>query len=94
MVGGHFERHLARMRRVYACRLAALENALARHFGDRVVRDAASTAAGLHLLVWFDLPYDEAELVRRATAAGVQIDPASPASRRRPPALAPSSATP
>jgi GntR family transcriptional regulator / MocR family aminotransferase len=78
MVGGHFERHLARMRRVYACRLAALENALARHFGDRAVLDAASTAAGLHLLVWFDLPYDEAEMVRRATASGIQIDPASP----------------
>ena len=78
MAGGYFERHLARMRRVYASRLAALESALVRHFGDRAIRDPASTAAGLHLLVWFDLPYDEPVLVRRAAVAGIQLDPASP----------------
>ncbi|MCC6791133.1 MAG: PLP-dependent aminotransferase family protein [Thermomicrobiales bacterium] len=75
---GQFERHLARMRRVYASRLAALEAALTHWFGDRVVRDPAATAAGLHLLVQFDVPYGEAEMVARAAAAGVLVDPASP----------------
>lgn len=75
---GHFERHLARMRRVYASRLAALEEALSRWFGQRVIRDPAATAAGLHLLVQFDLPYGEAEMVARGAASGVLLEPASP----------------
>jgi GntR family transcriptional regulator/MocR family aminotransferase len=83
---GHFERHLARMRRIYAARLAALEEALARWFGPRAIRDPAATAAGLHLLVRFDLPYGEAEMVRRAAAAGVQIEPAGPSYLTTPPA--------
>jgi GntR family transcriptional regulator/MocR family aminotransferase len=82
---GHFERHLARMRRVYASRLAALEEALRCWFGDRAARDPAATAAGLHLLVRFDLPYGEAEMVARAAAAGVLLEPASPSYLNPPP---------
>jgi GntR family transcriptional regulator/MocR family aminotransferase len=78
MADGHFERHLARMRRIYASRLAALEHALFRHFGTWATRDPASTAAGLHLLVWFDLEFNELELARRAAIAGILIEPASP----------------
>lgn len=76
--GGHFERHLARMRRVYAARSSAMLTAVARHFGDRAAPHSASTTAGLHILVQFEVPYGETEMMRRASGAGVLIDPASP----------------
>jgi GntR family transcriptional regulator/MocR family aminotransferase len=75
---GHFERHLARMRRVYASRLSAMLEALTNCFGSRVSRDPASTDAGLHILAQFDVSYDESELVRRASSRQVLIDPAGP----------------
>ena len=75
---GNFERHLARMRRIYASRQVAMLTALDRYFGGKAHRDAASTAAGLHMLVNFDVDYDEAEMMRRATGAGILIEPAGP----------------
>jgi len=75
---GHFERHMARMRRIYASRQIAMLTALDRYFGGSAHRDAASTAAGLHMLVNFDVDYDEAEMMRRATLASILIEPASP----------------
>ena len=72
----HFERHLARMRRLYAARQAALAEALASELDGIARRDPATTAAGLHLLVGFDVPFTEEQLVARAATAGVALDPA------------------
>ena len=82
---GHFERHLARMRRLYAARQAALLDALAAELPGIARRDPATTAAGLHLLVGFDVLFAEPELVRRAAGAGVRLDPAGPCYLATPP---------
>jgi GntR family transcriptional regulator/MocR family aminotransferase len=84
---GHFERHLARMRRLYAQRRAALLRALAAELPGIARHDPATTAAGLHLLVGFDLPLTERELVARAAAAGVRLEPAGPCYALDPPPL-------
>lgn len=73
---GHFERHLARMRRLYAGRLETLTQALAEFLPGIARREPAAEAAGLHLLVGFDVPMTEAALVGRAGAVGVRLDPA------------------
>lgn len=85
VAGGHFERHLARMRRLYAVRRAALVDALAEHLPDLACREPRVAAAGLHLLVGFDVPGSEAGLVARAAGAGVGLDPAGPCFLAGPP---------
>ena len=83
--GGHFERHVARMRTGYKARKEALM-AAARRWGAAAGPEAFSGAdAGLHLLLRVDSPLDEAELERRARAAGVGVYPLS-AYRLTPPA--------
>jgi GntR family transcriptional regulator/MocR family aminotransferase len=74
---GHFERHLVRMRRVYASRHQAMVDALDRHFGVRAERVSSTASAGLSMLVRFDVGLDEAELVARAAAAGISLEGAS-----------------
>lgn len=57
MIGeGHFERHLARMRRLYATRHTAAIEAIDRHLRGVVTPDPESASAGLHLLVRVDSP--------------------------------------
>jgi len=82
---GHFERHLARMRRLYAQRRAALTEALAAELPGVARYAPAGEAAGLHLLVGFDVPFSEGELLARAAAAGVRLDPAGPCFAAAPP---------
>ena len=77
MEEGHFERHLARMRRVYAGRHQALVDALGRHFGTVAERVGNTTSAGLSMLVRFHLPMDEETLLERARAGGVALEGAS-----------------
>lgn len=74
---GHFERHLARMRRVYAARQRALIEALEREFGGKAHRVTSESGAGLHELVRFDLDLSEAEMLHRAAAAGIQLEGAA-----------------
>lgn len=75
---GDFERHTLRMRRLYSARRAAALEALATELSGIASRDPASTAAGLHLLVRFETRLSEAEIIRRAAAVDVHLDPASP----------------
>jgi GntR family transcriptional regulator/MocR family aminotransferase len=75
---GHFERHLARMRRLYAARQAALVAALAAELPVIARRDPAVGAAGLHLLVGFEGVGSEQALLARAAAVGVGLDGAAP----------------
>ncbi len=71
---GHFERHLAKMRRVYSARHDALLEAMDTHLGGIAYRDTAMTSAGLHVLARFDIESSEAELIARAAAHGVALD--------------------
>jgi GntR family transcriptional regulator / MocR family aminotransferase len=65
--GGGFEQHIRRMRRVYKGRREALLAALAQHFGPRAT--ILGDAAGLHVVVRFDVP----DLQRRAARNGVAL---------------------
>jgi GntR family transcriptional regulator/MocR family aminotransferase len=64
---GHLEQHVRRMRRVYKARREALLDALSRSFGRRAV--VMGDAAGMHLVVRFDVP----DLRRRAERHGVSL---------------------
>lgn len=79
MIGeGHFERHLARMRRLYATRHAAATEAIARHLAGLVSIDHVSAPAGLHLLLRIHSSRTETEIVQRAADFGVLVVGASP----------------
>lgn len=74
---GHFERHLARMRRIYAERHDAMTGAIATELNGIAFRDYATTSAGLHLMVRIDRDVTEDEIVRRAREVGVAVEGAS-----------------
>jgi GntR family transcriptional regulator/MocR family aminotransferase len=74
MIGGHFDRHLRRMRIEYRARLDALTDAAARHCGGAMRLRPVTT--GLHAV--FDLPdADERLVAREARARGVEVMPLS-----------------
>jgi GntR family transcriptional regulator/MocR family aminotransferase len=70
---GAYDGHIRRVRRRNAERQRALLDALRRRFGDRVRIEG--TAAGLHIVAWFDdLPQKrEDALIKAAHAKGVGI---------------------
>lgn len=72
--GGHFERHIARMRVEYRDRKAAL-TACAKELGLHARLSGAD--AGLHMLLTLENGMGEAELVERAAEAGVAVYPLS-----------------
>ena len=65
MAGGHFARHVKRMRGLYARRRAALAEALAGHFPVELA------AGGMHLLVRLPDGVDDGDVARRALAVGL-----------------------
>ncbi len=69
---GHLERHIRRMRLCYARRQRALVNALEEAFGNRV--QFLGAAAGLHILVQFDLGLSHEAIHGRARAAGIGLE--------------------
>jgi GntR family transcriptional regulator/MocR family aminotransferase len=75
---GHFERHLRRMRVLYAARRRIMVEALHEAFGARV--EVVGANAGLHVVIYLrDLCEDAVpELVARAAAGGVGIYPVAP----------------
>lgn len=74
---GAYDSHVRRVRRRNAERQQALLGALHRRFGDRVRIEG--TAAGLHVVAWFDGLSQKREdaLVQAARAKGVGIYPVS-----------------
>jgi len=72
---GHFERHVRRMRAVYAERQQDLIDAL-RAECDGVL-DAAPAGSGMHLVGWLPQDTDDADVSRRAAARGVDAIPLS-----------------
>ena len=73
---GHFERHLRRMRRLYAARRDALLAALREHLGGLVT--PGGDGAGLHLVAWLPDGWDAAALAGRAAEHGVAAPPVAP----------------
>jgi GntR family transcriptional regulator/MocR family aminotransferase len=65
MAGGHFARHVKRMRGLYARRRAALADALSGHFPVELA------AGGMHLLIRLPDGVDDGDVARRALTAGL-----------------------
>ncbi|MEZ5399706.1 MAG: PLP-dependent aminotransferase family protein [Bryobacteraceae bacterium] len=68
---GHFERHVRRMRSLYATRRQTLADALAHFLGPRA--RIHGEPAGLHVMLEIDTPLRAEELLARALAAGVSM---------------------
>jgi GntR family transcriptional regulator/MocR family aminotransferase len=76
IAGGHFHRHLARLRAAFAERQSLALTALDRHLGGLV--EAAPAPAGAHLVVRITDPCVTATALNRAAVAlGVAIEPMS-----------------
>jgi GntR family transcriptional regulator/MocR family aminotransferase len=76
---GHFARHLARMRNVYAERKQALATALRSLFGDRVGVDEN---CGMHLLLRLPPGADDVSLAAAARSHGLAVNALSSMSLR------------
>jgi GntR family transcriptional regulator/MocR family aminotransferase len=72
---GHLERHIRRMRAIYAERRDALVASLGRHFGGRL--EILGDESGMHLTARFETALGDEELTRRAAAAGVVLPSAA-----------------
>lgn len=70
MNGGHFERHLNKMRNVYKKKREALVEAIQNLLPDAEISGAN---AGLHLLLKVNNGMDEATLISRAAKNGIQV---------------------
>jgi GntR family transcriptional regulator/MocR family aminotransferase len=77
MQQGHFQRHVRRMRIVYARRLALLERAIAQRLAHTGVA-AAGSGAGLHITLHLPPGTDDRELARAAQAENIFVRPLSP----------------
>ena len=66
---GHLDRHIRRMRTLYALRREALVDSLTRRFGDRV--EILGDEGGMHLTAGFQTDLPGPEVSRRAAAKGV-----------------------
>ena len=72
---GEFDHHLRRMRPIYRARRDALLGALRRHLPE--LRPVGASA-GLHVVAWLPDDVNEAPLVERAAAVGVELIGISP----------------
>lgn len=70
---GHMEWHIRKTKTIYAKRRQALIFALNKHFQSSV--SIGKDSAGMHILVRFDLPLSDDDLIERAAAAGVMLSP-------------------
>lgn len=75
IAAGHFGRHLRRMRTLYRHRRARLASALADRFGDEL--RVVGIEAGMHLTVLVPAAWDDVDLARRASVAGLSVIPLS-----------------
>jgi GntR family transcriptional regulator/MocR family aminotransferase len=73
--GGHFARHIRRMRVLYAERQQALVNAAKSEL--KGLLEIRPSDAGMHLLGWLPEHVDDQKAFRAATAAGVEVTPLS-----------------
>ncbi|AOY99366.1 DNA-binding protein [Cupriavidus sp. USMAHM13] len=72
---GAFTSHLRRMRRLYAQRRDALQDALARHLGTRLT--VSASAGGMHLSARLEMPLADTTVSAAAAARGLALRPLS-----------------
>lgn len=72
---GHFDRHLRRMRQVYAEHLATLTSAANAEWGDRLAIQPAH--CGLQTVGWLAKGFDDVKFCQAARGAGVALMPLS-----------------
>ena len=72
---GHFARHLRRMRRVYAARRRALEEAISRELGPDA--PVVGDQTGYHLVVLLPAHCHDVEIATAAARAGISVVPLS-----------------
>jgi GntR family transcriptional regulator / MocR family aminotransferase len=82
MAEGHFARHIRRMRALYAQRRAALAAALGAEFGEQLGIELQ--AGGMHLIARLASGADDVALSASANAAGMAVEPLSPAAVAHP----------
>jgi GntR family transcriptional regulator/MocR family aminotransferase len=75
LAGGHFARHVRRMRTLYAERQAALLAAARREWAGLL--EVAPADAGMHLVAWLPKGSSDGDASRRAAEAGVSAPPLS-----------------
>jgi len=76
MAGGHWERHLRKMRTIYKKKHDTLIQAVSRNFGDEAV--IIGQGAGLHVVLeLLNSVLSEAELIKRAQAKNIRLFPLS-----------------
>jgi GntR family transcriptional regulator / MocR family aminotransferase len=80
--GGHFHRHLRRMRALYAQRCSTLSAALRRELPD--VLEVVNEGAGMHTLVLLPAGVRDSTVSLRAASYGVSAMPLSSCSLRKP----------
>jgi GntR family transcriptional regulator/MocR family aminotransferase len=74
MAEGHFDRHVRRMRKIYAARAQAFEHAAQRHWQGLI--EVPAVQAGLDVVGRL-VSLDEASALRRLAAAGIEACPLS-----------------
>lgn len=72
MNSGYFSRHLARMRKLYAPRQAALLAGLGEHLGDRI--DVAPVETGMQVAAWLKGGENDVALSQIAAAQGLEAN--------------------
>ncbi|MBV9494226.1 MAG: PLP-dependent aminotransferase family protein [Acidobacteria bacterium] len=75
IAGGHFARHIHKMRVVYAQRQRALVSAAARELAGLI--ELAPSEAGMHLIGWLPPGVDDQLATNAALANGVEVTPLS-----------------
>jgi GntR family transcriptional regulator/MocR family aminotransferase len=79
IAGGHYARHLRRMRALYAQRQEALLAAAHRHLGGLL--EVQATDAGMDVVAWLPPGVDDRVVEQAALAVGVEARPLSPFSQ-------------
>jgi GntR family transcriptional regulator / MocR family aminotransferase len=75
LTGGHFARHIRRMREIHAARLDALASAIKSRLAGRV--ELATTMAGITAVAWLERSLNARSVVQAAIRAGVEVVPLS-----------------
>jgi GntR family transcriptional regulator / MocR family aminotransferase len=73
--GGHFDRHIRRVRTAYRSRLDALQHAVAEHMVDLAHLEPAD--AGRAVVLWLEEGLQETAVVRAAEHVGISVTPLS-----------------
>ncbi len=76
ILGGHFARHLKRMRSFYAQRRASLAALLEQHLGG-ILKQAASEGGGMYMTAWLPPDWCDREVAAALAAAAVAAVPLS-----------------